>query len=102
MPPQEMFGFNAITLGPTPVRGLLSTWLGQTGLDGVTPFTLHPSDFHLFGPSKDAIRGRHFEDDEQVIQTLKKWLREREPTGRARPCFALEEGHRTDGEHVEK
>lgn len=32
---------------------------------------LAPSDFHLFGPLKDGLRGRHFDDDESVIQAVK-------------------------------
>jgi histone-lysine N-methyltransferase SETMAR len=28
---------------------------------------LAPSDYHLFSPLKDAIRGKNFEDDEEVI-----------------------------------
>ncbi|KDR07625.1 Histone-lysine N-methyltransferase SETMAR, partial [Zootermopsis nevadensis] len=38
---------------------------------------LAPSDFHLFGPLKDAIRGTRFEDDESVIQAVRTWLLER-------------------------
>jgi histone-lysine N-methyltransferase SETMAR len=39
---------------------------------------LAPSDFHLFGPLKDAVRGARFEDDESVILAVRTWLRERE------------------------
>jgi histone-lysine N-methyltransferase SETMAR len=38
---------------------------------------LAPSDYHLFSPLKDAIRGRKFEDDEEVISEVKRWLRQR-------------------------
>jgi histone-lysine N-methyltransferase SETMAR len=38
---------------------------------------LAPSDYHLFGPLKDAIRGKRFEDDEEVITEVKRWLRQR-------------------------
>ena len=39
---------------------------------------LAPSDFHLFGPLKDALRGTRFEDDESVIRAVRTWLREQE------------------------
>jgi histone-lysine N-methyltransferase SETMAR len=35
---------------------------------------LAPSDFHLFGSLKDALRGTHFEDDNSVIGAVRKWL----------------------------
>jgi histone-lysine N-methyltransferase SETMAR len=51
------------------------------------------SNFHLFGPRKDAPRGTRFEDDESMIHAVRTWLRE---TGNqlvqgrnACPCFAL-------------
>jgi len=31
---------------------------------------LTPSDFHLFGPLKDSLRGTRFEDDESVIRAV--------------------------------
>jgi histone-lysine N-methyltransferase SETMAR len=36
---------------------------------------LAPSDFHLFGPLKNHLGGRHFEDDNAVIQEVTRWLR---------------------------
>lgn len=36
---------------------------------------LAPSDFHLFGPLKDGLRGQHFPDDDAVITAVKQWLR---------------------------
>jgi histone-lysine N-methyltransferase SETMAR len=38
---------------------------------------LAPSDYHLFSPLKDAIRGKKFEDDEEVISEVKRSLRQR-------------------------
>jgi histone-lysine N-methyltransferase SETMAR len=38
---------------------------------------LAPSDYHLFSPLKNAIRGNKFEDDEDVISKEKRWLRQR-------------------------
>ena len=35
---------------------------------------LTPSDFHLFGPLKDALRGRHFASDQQVKEAVHVWL----------------------------
>ena len=32
---------------------------------------LATSDFHLFGPLKDSIRGKHFENDKEVISAVK-------------------------------
>ena len=45
-----------------------------------TPYSpdLAPSDFHLFGPLKDALRGTRFDDDESVIRAMRTWLREQE------------------------
>ena len=39
---------------------------------------LAPSDFHLFGPLEDALRGTRFEDDESVIRAVRTWLCEQE------------------------
>jgi len=39
---------------------------------------LPPSDIHLFGPLKDALRGTRFEDDESVIRAVRTWLCEQE------------------------
>jgi hypothetical protein len=37
---------------------------------------LAPSDFHMFGPMKDAVRGRkRFSSDEEVIGAVQNWLR---------------------------
>jgi transposase len=35
---------------------------------------LAPSDFHLFWPLKDALRGRHFRSDEEVTEAVHDWL----------------------------
>ncbi|PNF17980.1 hypothetical protein B7P43_G17450 [Cryptotermes secundus] len=35
---------------------------------------LAPSDFHLFGPMKDGLRGQHFPDNDAVIVAVRKWL----------------------------
>jgi len=36
---------------------------------------LAPSDFHLFGPLKNALRGRRFADDDEVKEAVHDWLR---------------------------
>jgi hypothetical protein len=36
------------------------------------------SDFHLFGPLKDALLERSFEDDESEIHAVRTWPREQE------------------------
>jgi hypothetical protein len=33
------------------------------------------SNFHLFASLKDALRGTHFEDDNSIIEAVRKWLR---------------------------
>jgi hypothetical protein len=34
-----------------------------------------PSDYHLFSPVKDALLGRHFADDNEMIQSFRYVLR---------------------------
>jgi len=36
---------------------------------------LAPSDFHMFGPMKEALRGRRFSSDEEVIGMVHDWLK---------------------------
>jgi histone-lysine N-methyltransferase SETMAR len=38
---------------------------------------LAPSDYHLFSSLKDAVCGKKFEDEEEVISKVKRWLRQR-------------------------
>jgi transposase len=35
---------------------------------------LAPSDYHLFGPLKDALRGRHFASDQELKEVVHAWL----------------------------
>jgi len=39
------------------------------------PFSpdLAPSDFHLFGPIKDGLRGQHFPSNDAVVRAVKQW-----------------------------
>jgi hypothetical protein len=36
---------------------------------------LAPSDFHLFGPMKEHLRGQKFADDNEVIEAVQSWLK---------------------------
>jgi hypothetical protein len=36
---------------------------------------LAPSDFHMFGSLKEAVRGRRFSSDEEVIGAVQNWLK---------------------------
>jgi len=38
---------------------------------------LAPSDFHVFGPLKDALSGTQFRDDDEVRSAVHEWLRTR-------------------------
>ncbi|GBM03380.1 hypothetical protein AVEN_256920-1 [Araneus ventricosus] len=40
---------------------------------------LEPSDFHLFGPLKKHVAGRHFRTDAEVQEPVIKWLRDLDP-----------------------
>jgi hypothetical protein len=39
---------------------------------------LAPSDFHLFGPTKEHLRGQKFEDDNEVLEVMQSWLKSRQ------------------------
>ena len=39
-----------------------------------------PSDFHLFGPLKNALRGRRFAADDEVKEVVHDWLRSQPQT----------------------
>jgi hypothetical protein len=36
---------------------------------------LAPSDFHLFGPIKEHLRGQKFADDNDVMEAVQNWLK---------------------------
>ena len=52
----------------------------QLGLELLqhSPYSLYlvPSDYHIFGPLKEALRGRRFTSDEEVKEAVRTWLRE--------------------------
>jgi histone-lysine N-methyltransferase SETMAR len=67
---------------------------------------LAPSDFHLSGSLKDALHGTHFEDDNSVIEAVRKWLRRQDKSWYRQGMHALVP-HRckavqVDGDNVEK
>jgi histone-lysine N-methyltransferase SETMAR len=66
---------------------------------------LAPSDFRLFGPMKDALRGTRFEDEERVIRAVSTWLREQETSWYREGMHALVSRLRkavdVDGDYVE-
>ncbi|KAF5400615.1 Histone-lysine N-methyltransferase SETMAR [Paragonimus heterotremus] len=37
---------------------------------------LAPSDYHLFDPMKEGLRGKQYSSDGEVKTTVKKWLKE--------------------------
>ena len=51
--------------------------------EGVKPFEIYrrmkfsmaPSDFHLFGPMKEHLRGQKFADDDEVMDAVQSWLK---------------------------
>jgi hypothetical protein len=36
---------------------------------------LAPSEFHLFGPMKEHLRGQKFADDNEVMEVVQSWLK---------------------------
>ena len=41
------------------------------------PYSLNvaPSDFHLFGPMKEHLRGQKFADDSEILEAVQSWLK---------------------------
>ena len=37
---------------------------------------LAPSDYHLFGPTEEGLRGKQYASDEEVKTAVKKWPKE--------------------------
>jgi hypothetical protein len=50
---------------------------------------LAPGDFHLFGPLKNHLGGKHFAVDEEVKTEVQKWLRQQSKDFRAAGFDAL-------------
>jgi hypothetical protein len=51
---------------------------------------LTSSDFHLFWPLKDALRGRHFGSDEEVKEAVHDWLMQQPKDFFSRGIYAFE------------
>jgi histone-lysine N-methyltransferase SETMAR len=64
------------------------------------------SDFHLFGSLKDALHGTRFEDDNRVIEAVRKWLRRQDKSWYQQGIHALvpcwRKAVQVDGDNVEK
>ena len=65
-----------------------------------------PSDFHLFGPLKNTLRGTRFEDGDSVSRAVRTWLHEQETSWYREGMHALVSRWRkavdVDGDYVEK
>ena len=53
-------------------------WLEKYGWE-ILPHPSHrpdlaPSDYHLFGPLKRELAGKRFDDDEELVDHVRKWL----------------------------
>ncbi|KAG8222260.1 hypothetical protein J437_LFUL001458 [Ladona fulva] len=64
---------------------------------------LAPSDFHLFGPLKDGLRGEHFQGSDAVVKAVRKWLDSAGSDFCKRGLLALVHRWQTNGgDYVEK
>jgi hypothetical protein len=67
---------------------------------------LAPLDFHLFGSLKDALRGPHFEDDNSIIEAVRKWLHMKDKSWYRQGIHALvphwHKAIQVDEDYVEK
>ena len=44
------------------------------------PLSVATSNYHKFGPLKEALLGQRFDDDEQVENFVRNWLQTRPPS----------------------
>ena len=71
------------------------------------PYSLDlvPSDYHIFGPLKGALRGHRFTSDEEVKEAVHTWLQE-QPKSFSAGIQKLVEQHNKynvlQGDYVEK
>jgi len=67
---------------------------------------LAPSDFHMFGPLKEAMGGKKFRSDEEVRHVVHEWLRGLPKEFFSKGIYALCKRWRTciecGGDYVEK
>ena len=58
---------------------------------------LAPSDYHLFGPLKEALRGRRFTSNQELKEAVQAWLAAQPKTffscGHKEACATMEEVH---------
>ena len=72
------------------------------------PYSPHlaSSDFHIFGPSKDALSGTQFRDDDEVLSAVHEWLHTRPKELFSRGSYALVKRWRKctelEGDYVEQ
>ena len=52
-------------------------------------FDLAPSNYHLFGAIKDALRDKHYGNDKEVKITFKNWLCKQPPEFYKTGIYAL-------------
>jgi len=50
-------------------------WAGRYCFILLTAPDLTPCDFHLFGPLKEALRGKKFQDNKDVKQFVGNWFK---------------------------
>ena len=64
------------------------------------------SDFHLFGPLKESLRGQHFFSDKEIKTAVRKWLKthpvEFYNKGICERIKRWEKAVRKAGDHIEK
>jgi len=67
---------------------------------------LTPSDFHVFGPLKEAMEGKSFSSDEEVQQAVHEWLHSQPKYFFSRGIHALPKRWNTcmerNGDYAEK
>jgi len=67
---------------------------------------LAPSDFHVFGPLKEAMGGKSFRSDKEVQQAVHEWLHSQPKEFLSRGIHALLKRWNTcmehNGDYVEK
>jgi [histone H3]-lysine36 N-dimethyltransferase SETMAR len=84
--------------------------LASFGWDIVThpPYSpdLAPSDYHLFTKLKKFLGGQRFSDDEEIMEAVKKWLKELEQKvydeGIQKLVHRLQKCIDLNGDYVEK
>jgi [histone H3]-lysine36 N-dimethyltransferase SETMAR len=67
---------------------------------------LAPSDYHLFGPLKRGLAGKHFDSDDEVKAAVRQWLRDQPDSffrlGIENPVARWDKCLSTLGDYIEK